>query len=48
MIGVRMLAMSIAWVAISSSVLSAPDLSRYREFRLGPPPQNLWVSDQGF
>jgi hypothetical protein len=35
MIGVRMLAMSIAWVAISSSVLSAPDLSRYREFRLG-------------
>jgi len=27
--------MSIAWVAISSSVISAQDLSRYREFQLG-------------
>jgi hypothetical protein len=35
MIGVRILAMSIAWVAISSSLISAPDLSRYREFQLG-------------
>jgi hypothetical protein len=35
MIGARILLMSIAWVTISSSVLSAPDLSRYREFRLG-------------
>ena len=31
----RILAMSIAWVVISSSVISAQDLSRYREFQLG-------------
>ena len=35
MIGVRILAMSIAWIAISSSLISAHDLSRYREFQLG-------------
>jgi hypothetical protein len=36
MIGVRILAMSIAWVAISSPIISsAPVLSRYREFQLG-------------
>ena len=29
------LAMSIAWVVISSSVISAQDLSNYREFQLG-------------
>ena len=31
----RILAVSIAWVVISSSVISAQDLSRYREFQLG-------------
>jgi hypothetical protein len=31
----RILAMSIAWVVISTPVISAQDLSRYREFRLG-------------
>ena len=31
----RILAMSIACVVISSSVISAQDLSRYREFQLG-------------
>ena len=31
----RILAMSIAWIAISSSVIAAQDLSRYREFELG-------------
>ena len=31
----RILAMSIAWVVISSSAISAQDLSRYREFQLG-------------
>jgi len=35
MIRVRMFAISLTWVAISSSVISAPDLSRYREFQLG-------------
>jgi len=35
MIGARILAMSIAWVVMSSSVISAQDLSRYREFQLG-------------
>ncbi|MGH9257860.1 MAG: hypothetical protein ACRD3C_25150 [Vicinamibacterales bacterium] len=35
MISARILAMSIAWVVMSSSVLSAQDLSRYREFQLG-------------
>jgi len=30
--------MSIAWVVISSSVISAQDLSRYREFQLGMSP----------
>ena len=31
----RILAMSIAWVVMSSSVIAAQDLSRYREFQLG-------------
>ena len=31
----RILAMSIAWVVMSSSAISAQDLSRYREFQLG-------------
>ena len=31
----RILAMSIAWVLMSSSVISGQDLSRYREFQLG-------------
>ena len=31
----RILAMSIAWVVISSSVISAQDLAKYREFQLG-------------
>jgi hypothetical protein len=35
MIRARILAMSVAWVVISSSVISAQDLSRYREFQLG-------------
>jgi hypothetical protein len=35
MISARILATSIAWVVISSSVISAQDLSRYREFQLG-------------
>lgn len=35
MTSVRILAMSIAWVVISSSVISAQDLSKYREFQLG-------------
>lgn len=35
MITARILAMSIACVAISSSVISAQDLSRYRQFQLG-------------
>jgi hypothetical protein len=35
MIRARILAMSVAWVVISSSVVSAQDLSRYREFQLG-------------
>jgi hypothetical protein len=35
MIRARILAMSIAWVVISAPVISAQDLSRYREFQLG-------------
>ena len=35
MISARILAISIAWVALSSSVISAQDLSKYREFQLG-------------
>jgi hypothetical protein len=35
MINVRILATSIAWFVISSSLVSAQDLSSYREFRLG-------------
>jgi hypothetical protein len=35
MISARILAMSIVWVVMSSSVISAQDLSRYREFQLG-------------
>jgi hypothetical protein len=35
MISARILATSIAWFVISSSVISAQDLSSYREFRLG-------------
>jgi hypothetical protein len=31
----RILAISIAWVAVCSSVVSAQDLSKYREFQLG-------------
>jgi hypothetical protein len=38
MINVRVLAMSIAWVVMSSSGITAQDLSRYREFRLGTSP----------
>jgi hypothetical protein len=34
-ISVRILAMSIAWVVISTPLISAQDLSRYREFQLG-------------
>ena len=37
MTGVRILATAVAWIVISSSVISAQDLSRYREFRLGMP-----------
>ena len=35
MISARILATSIAWVVISSSVISAQNLSAYREFQLG-------------
>lgn len=35
MIGIRILAVSIAWVVTSAPVLSAQDLSKYREFQLG-------------
>jgi hypothetical protein len=35
MIGARVLVLSIAWVAMSSSVVAAQDLSRYRDFHLG-------------
>ena len=35
MIRARILAMSIAWVVISTPLISAQDLSRYREFQLG-------------
>ena len=35
MMRVRIFAMSIAWLAISSSVISAQDLSKYRDFQLG-------------
>ena len=35
MTSIRILAMSIAGVVISSSVISAQDLSKYREFQLG-------------
>jgi hypothetical protein len=35
MIRARILAMSIAWVVISTPVISAQDLSSYREFQLG-------------
>jgi len=35
MISARILAISIAWVALSSSIISAQDLSKYREFQLG-------------
>ena len=35
MMRVRIFAMSIAWLAISSSVVSAQDLSKYRDFQLG-------------
>jgi hypothetical protein len=38
MIYARILAMSMAWVVMSSSVIAAQDLSRYREFRLGTSP----------
>jgi hypothetical protein len=38
MIHARILVMSIAWVVMSSSVITAQDLSRYREFRLGTSP----------
>lgn len=31
----RILAVSVAWVVMSSSVVSAQDLSRYRDFQLG-------------
>jgi hypothetical protein len=31
----RIFALAIAWVVVSSSVISAQDLSRYREFQLG-------------
>jgi hypothetical protein len=35
MMRVRIFAMSIAWLAISSAVISAQDLSKYRDFQLG-------------
>ena len=35
MMRVRIVAMSIAWLAISPSVISAQDLSTYRDFQLG-------------
>jgi hypothetical protein len=35
MIRARILPMSIAWVVISTPLISAQDLSRYREFQLG-------------
>ena len=38
MINARVLAMSIAWVVMSSSGIAAQDLSKYREFRLGSSP----------
>ena len=33
--GVRIFALSIGWLAVSSSVISAQDLSKYRDFQLG-------------
>ena len=35
MMRVRIFALSIAWLAISSSAISAQDLSKYRDFQLG-------------
>jgi hypothetical protein len=35
MMRVRIVAISIAWLAISTSVISAQDLSKYRDFQLG-------------
>jgi len=35
MMRVRIFALSIAWLAISSSAVSAQDLSKYRDFQLG-------------
>jgi hypothetical protein len=35
MTGARVFVLSIVWVAMSSSVVAAQDLSRYRDFRLG-------------
>jgi hypothetical protein len=35
MMRVRIFALSIGWLAISSSVISAQDLSKYRDFQLG-------------
>jgi hypothetical protein len=35
MMRVRIVALSIAWLAISSSAVSAQDLSKYRDFQLG-------------
>jgi hypothetical protein len=35
MTGARVLALSIVWVVMSSSVVAAQDLSRYRDFHLG-------------
>ena len=35
MTGVRIFALSIGWLAVSSSVISAQDLSKYRDFQLG-------------
>lgn len=35
MISARILAMSFSWVVMSTSLVSAQDLSRYREFQLG-------------
>jgi hypothetical protein len=35
MMRVRIVALSIGWLAISSSVISAQDLSKYRDFQLG-------------
>jgi hypothetical protein len=41
MINARVLALSIAWVVMASSGITAQDLSRYRDFRLGTSPATV-------